>query len=113
MQANATTTVISVMLLDGHWVNNDAGTHGITRLNISNTALTVLVQAFAWCIPSDCNWGSRSGLYTGSPFTIDFNLGTRTDNLLISSNNPTGSQLKVIDVSKSNGSQTYYFHRAF
>lgn len=113
MQANATTTVISVMLLDGHWVNNDAGTRGITRLNISNTALTVLVQAFAWCTPSDCNWGSRSGLYTGSPFTIDFNLGTRTDNLLISSNNPTGSQLKVIDVSKSNGSQTYYFHRAF
>jgi serine/threonine protein kinase len=113
MQANATTTVISVMLLDGHWVNNDAGTHGITRLNISNTALTVLVQVFAWCTPSDCNWGNRSGLYTGSPFTIDFNLGTRTDNLLISSNNPTGSQLKVIDVSKSNGSQTYYFHRAF
>ncbi|MFL5705663.1 MAG: serine/threonine protein kinase, partial [Ktedonobacteraceae bacterium] len=113
MQANATTTDISVMLLDGHWVNNDAGTHGITRLNISNTALTVLVQAFAWCTPNDCNWGSRSGLYTGSPFTIDFNLGTRTDNLLISSNNPTGSQLKVIDVSKSNGSQTYYFHRAF
>jgi serine/threonine protein kinase len=111
--ANATTTITSVMLLDGHWVNNDAGTHGITRLNISNTALTVLVQAFARCTPSDCNWGSRSGLYTGSPFTIDFNLGTHTDNLLISSNNPTGSQLKVIDVSQSNGSQTYYFHRAF
>jgi serine/threonine protein kinase len=112
-QANATATIIRVMLLDGHWANNDASTHGITRLNISNTDLTVIVQAFARCIPSDCNWGIRSGLYTGPPFTIDFNLGTRNDNLLISSNNPDGSQLKVIDISTSNGSQTYYFHRAF
>ncbi|MFL5705079.1 MAG: serine/threonine protein kinase [Ktedonobacteraceae bacterium] len=113
MQANTTATVMRVMLLDGHWVNNDASTHGITRLNISNTGLTVLVQTFAWCTPTDCDWGSRSGLYTGSPFTVDFNLGTRNNHLLISSNNPDGSQLKVIDFSTSNGGQTYYFHRAF
>src|SRR5258708_37761096 len=81
--------------------------------NISNTGLTVIVQAFAWCIPSDCNWGIRSGLYTGSPFTIDFNLGTRNDNLLISSNTPDGSRLKLIDITPPNASHTYSSHSPF
>ncbi len=110
-QANATATVLPATQLSGHWANDDIYSQGLTRLDINNVGLTVIVQAFVACEKNECSWGFRSAHYNGSPLNIDFNLDTRNENLLISLNNADGSQLKVIDISASNGTSTYYFHK--
>jgi serine/threonine protein kinase len=116
-QANANATATAVVLpaaqLSGNWVNNDPNTQGITKLNITNNGLNMTVHAFARCPPSpnDCDWGTQSGPYKGSPFPVVFVVNGSTENLAISQNNTQGTQLKVVDDSSTNGSHTYYFHK--
>jgi len=106
----ATATATTLSQFNGNWVNDDsAQTKGVSRLNITNNSTTISVQAFG-CGTSDCLWGTQSTPYTGTQFTVTFTSNTGSiEQLVISLNNP--QQLKVIDLSSTNGSTTYTFHR--
>ncbi len=108
----ATATATTLAQFNGNWVNDDSGqTKGVSLLNITNTSTTINVQAFGKCGTSDCLWGNQSALYTGSQFTVNFTSNTgSTEQLIISLNNP--QQLKVIDLSSTDGSTTYTFHKS-
>jgi len=112
--AHATATVLPAAQLSGNWTNNDPNTQGITKLNITNKGVDMTVQAFARCPPSpnDCNWGTQSGPYQGSPFPVVFVVNGSTESLAISLNNTQGTQLKVVDNSSTNGTNTYYFSKS-
>ncbi len=96
----------------GNWLNDDSGTSGITRLNITNTGQTLHVHGYGKCTPTDCDWGTRNGAFNGEPFTILFDFGGGlTHQLTITLNNNAGTQLKVVDVGSSSGTHTYTFHK--
>src|SRR6266699_1724167 len=82
---HATATVLPAAQLSGNWTNNDPNTQGITKLNITNKGVDMTVQAFARCPPSpnDCNWGTQSGPYQGSPFPVVFVVNGSTESLAI------------------------------
>jgi hypothetical protein len=59
---------------EGNWVNIDAATHGITRINVTFTCQDQVLNGqpyppgapfhlhlFGKCTPSDCNWGVADG----------------------------------------------------
>jgi serine/threonine protein kinase len=109
--ANATATVLPAAQLSGNWVNPDTTTpQRITRMEITNNGTNISVHAFAACPPTngtpstaECDWGTKSNQYTGSPFKIVFVVNGITHNLAISTQ---GAQLKVID-----GVNTYLFDK--
>ncbi|TME01711.1 MAG: hypothetical protein E6I80_21555, partial [Chloroflexi bacterium] len=110
--ANATATVAPAAALSGNWVNSNSSTKGITTMNITNNGLNMTVQATSNYPTTDCNWGTKSTQYS-SPFTVVFvvsNCGqiTTTETLTISTQGP---QLKVVDASSTNGSNTYLFNK--
>jgi len=41
----------------GLWLNNDAKTRGITKLQISENNEGFIAQAWGRCHPKDCDWG--------------------------------------------------------
>ena len=110
--ANDTATVAPAAALSGNWVNSNSSTKGITTMNITNNGLNMTVQATSNYPTTDCNWGTKSTQYS-SPFTVVFvvsNCGqiTTTETLTISTQGP---QLKVVDASSTNGSNTYLFNK--
>lgn len=42
----------------GAWVNQDAGTRGVTKIIVTRVTNGTTVQAFGSCSPSDCDWGT-------------------------------------------------------
>ena len=44
----------------GHWVNIDAGTRGITRVDIRVDADTIFFHMWGKCHPTDCDWGEET-----------------------------------------------------
>jgi hypothetical protein len=73
----------------GGWVNTDSKSAaiGLTRLVIGTADVTISVRAFTACsvggTPAssvsqsklDCDLGTRTGTYTGDPFSLSFDLG--------------------------------------
>ncbi|HEV2656003.1 MAG TPA: hypothetical protein VGT82_13640, partial [Ktedonobacteraceae bacterium] len=110
-QANATATATTLAQYDGNWVNDDSGqTKGVSRLNITNNGTTISVQAFGKCGASDCLWGTQTTPFTSPQIVVNYTLNTGSlEGLTISLNNP--QQLKVINISTTNGNATYTFHR--
>lgn len=103
--ANATATVLPAAQLSGNWVNPDQNiTQGITKMAITNNGTNVTVHPFSKCSPTDCDWGTKSNKYTGSPFNILFVVNGSTESLAISTQ---GTQLTVVDTSSTNGIHTY------
>ena len=103
--ANATATVLPAAQLSGNWVNADQNiTQGITKMDITNNGTNITVHPFSKCSPTDCDWGTKSNKYTGSPFNILFVVNGSTESLAIS---PQGTQLTVVDTSSTNGTHTY------
>ena len=102
--ANATATVAPAAQLSGNWVNVDSNTLGITKLDITNNGTNITVHPFSKCSPTDCDWGSQSSQYTGSPFKIVFVVNGRSRNLAISTQ---GTQITVVD-----GIHTYLFNNS-
>jgi hypothetical protein len=45
----------------GYWVNIDANTRGITKVDIKVSGNDVTVQAWGQCHPQDCDWGRVRG----------------------------------------------------
>jgi hypothetical protein len=101
--ANATATVAPAAQLSGNWVNDDSNTLGITKMTITNNGTNVTVHAFSKCSPTDCDWGTQSSQYTGSPFKIVFVVNGRSHNLAISTQ---GTQLTVAE-----GIHSYLFSK--
>ncbi|MDQ2888362.1 MAG: serine/threonine protein kinase [Chloroflexota bacterium] len=110
-QANATATATTLTQFNGNWVNDDSGqTKGVSRLNITNNGTTISVQAFGKCGASDCLWGTQTTLFTTPQIIVNYTLNTGSlEALTISLNNP--NQLKVVEVSPTNGNATYTFHK--
>ena len=107
--ANATATVLPAAQLSGNWVNaNQNLTQGITKIDITNNGTKVTVHPFSKCSPADCDWGTKSSEYTGSPFNIVFVVNGSTESLAISRQGP---QLMVVDTSSTNGTHTYLFDK--
>ncbi len=53
--------------LDGAWINADADTRGITRIEISADAAGATIKAWGACSPQDCEWGeARATGYASS-----------------------------------------------
>jgi len=44
--------------LAGTWVNIDANTDSITRLEVKEEADGWTIQAWGKCVPTDCDWGA-------------------------------------------------------
>jgi Tfp pilus assembly protein PilV len=101
--ANATATVAPAAQLSGNWVNVDSNTPGITKMTITNNGTNITVHPYSKCSQTDCNWGTQSSQYTGSPFKITFVVNRRSHNLAISTQ---GTQLKVVE-----GIRTYLFNK--
>ena len=108
--ATATATILPAAQFNGTWNNTDTATTGITRLIITNSGSTISVHAYARCATDtgECDWGTQSGTYNGTPFIVTFKHAKLTDLLAISLR---GSQLEVVDIG-SNGTHTYLFNKA-
>jgi hypothetical protein len=48
--------------LSGVWRNDNPQTRGISKLEIQQTGETVVVRAWATCLPQPCDWGTQKGL---------------------------------------------------
>ncbi len=108
----ATATVQPASQFNGNWVNdNSAQTRGVSRLNITNSGLTIHVQALGKCGTADCLWGTQDVPYRGNQFTATFTSNTGSqERLIISMNNP--NSLQVIDNDLTdNTTQTFTFHK--
>src|SRR2546428_1350640 len=101
--ANATATVAPAAQLSGNWANVDTNTLGITKMTITNNGTNITVHPYSKCPQTDCDWGTQSSQYTGSPFKITFVVNRRSHNLAISTQ---GTQLKVVE-----GICTYLFNK--
>jgi serine/threonine protein kinase len=111
--ANATATVAPAAALSGNWVNpNATDPHVITKLTITNNGTTVSVHGFSNYPTANCDWGTQTNQYTGSPFKIVFVVTTcglnTTESLVI---NTQGTQLMVADNSSLNGNHTYLLNK--
>jgi serine/threonine protein kinase len=108
--ATATATILPATQFNGTWNNTDTATTGITRLIITNSGSTISVHAYTRCATGtgECDWGTQTGTYNGTPFIVTFKHAKLTDLLAISLK---GSQLEVVDIG-SNGAHTYLFNKA-
>jgi len=112
--ATATAQVQPAAAMSGNWVNAnpDPNAKGITKMTITNNGLNVTVHPFSNIPTANCDWGTKSNQYTGSPFKIVFvvNCGTSssTESLAISMQ---GTELSVVDNSSTNGNNTYLFNK--
>ena len=110
--ATATATVQAATQYTGNWVNDDPNTRGDTRLVISNAGLVLTVHGYGACSPTDCDWGTRSGTYTGAPFVILFDFGGGlTHQLSMTLTTSDAMHLQVVDVGSRSGTNTYFFHK--
>jgi hypothetical protein len=110
--ATATATVQAATQYTGNWVNDDPNTRGDTRLVISNAGLILTVHGYGACSPTDCDWGTRSGTYTGAPFVILFDFGGGlTHQLSMTLTTSDAMHLQVVDVGSRSGTNTYFFHK--
>jgi len=96
----------------GTWLNDDPNTIDILKLVISNVGQTLTVHGYGACDPT-CDWGIRSGMFNGEPFTILFTFSDgSTRRLTMTLNNAEGTKLKVVDLDSSIGSSSInFFHR--
>ncbi len=106
--AQQTAQALRFSQYNGNWLNDDANTSGITRLEISNNNATISVHAFAKCPTTDCDWGTKNGTFKNEPFSIPFDLGGgQKHQLTLSKEN---NQLKVVDAGPNNAKANYTFH---
>lgn len=95
------------------WLNNNPNTNGIPELIISVTGTTLTVHGYGACTPTYCDWGTRTGTYTGDPFHILFDFGGGlTHSLSLRLLDSAGSSLQAVDVGSSSGTNTYTFHKS-
>jgi hypothetical protein len=94
----------------GNWYNDDAATSGVTKIFITNSGQTLYVHPYGKCMPTDCDWGTKSQTFNGEPFVISGFPSGGSHQLTITLNNPAGTSLKVMDFNGST-TYTYYFHK--
>lgn len=54
----------------GMWHNVDAKTGGITRIEIGRSGSNLLMHSWGACVPQDCDHGTTSVRFQGSPVTL-------------------------------------------
>ncbi len=62
---------------NGSWKNSDAGTQGVTRLNVRINGNDVSVQAWGQCHPNDCDWGRVRATPYATDVSADIRARTR------------------------------------
>ncbi len=94
-----------------NWINEDAATRGITRLNITASGNTLTIHGYGSCSPTDCDWSTRTVTFNGEPVSVLFDFGGGLSDQLSLSFQLAGRRLKVVDVGSRSGTNIYYFHR--
>ncbi len=95
----------------GTWLNDDSNTGNVTKLTISNAGNSITVHGYGSCHPTDCDWGTRTGTYSGDPFVILFDFGGGLTHQLTMSLDSSNQHLAVIDLGSSSGTLNLTFHR--
>jgi len=54
----------------GLWINIDAATGGITKVEIQAVSNGLSIHPWGSCTPTDCDWGARTFQVNTNPFTI-------------------------------------------
>ncbi len=106
--AEKTAQALRFSQYNGNWLNDDANTSGITRLEISNNNATISVHAFARCPTGECDWGTKNGTFKNEPFSLQFDLGGGQKHQLAFSKD--NNQLKIVDAGPNNVKANYTFH---
>ena len=84
------TGVYYFRLPTGTWVNNDAATRDITRIQIeqqSDGSLTA--HAYGACEPSDCDWNAVPMVLSGDTYVATFHFGFATTTVTLTPGDPT------------------------
>jgi hypothetical protein len=56
--------------MSGHWINANSQTSDITKMDVTQKGDQITVHAWGKCVPSDCDWGSQTGLATSGSASI-------------------------------------------
>ncbi len=94
----------------GTWINDDSNTDSVTKLTMSNAGSSITVHGYGACHPTDCDWGTRTGTYSGEPFVILFDFGGGLTEQLTMSLDSTNQHLTVADLSSSSSTHNLTFH---
>jgi hypothetical protein len=65
------------------WRNVDAGTGGITRIDVSREGSSLAFHAFGACKPTECDWGVVSVPYRNVPITVGYRFSFKTTTLTV------------------------------
>jgi hypothetical protein len=104
---------LRAFLYAGAWINDDPHTTGIPEVLVSVLGTTIGVHGYGACTPTYCDWGTRTGTFTGDPYHVLFDFGGGlTDNLSLSLLTSAGTSLQVIDIGSASGTNTYTFHKS-
>ncbi len=99
----------------GHWRNTNHHTDNLTRADISFAGFNhVTVHAFGQCHPSDCDWGTETGVFQhgmGGTVRVTFNSGFSITKLVF--HNAPGDRLSYdmhVDFTDHSGRASYDRH---
>jgi hypothetical protein len=102
--------------LVGTWVNQDANTRGITKVEVTGTPGNYQIRTFGQCSPTDCDWGNSSLITYGSSVsdtthnygTTTYNPGFATTNLTLESSGGTLTVNSFTRFTDNSGRQNYH-----
>jgi hypothetical protein len=92
------------------WVNNDPNTRGISRLGITVADQAITVHGYGNCVPTECDWNTRTVTYSGAPVVVLFDNGNGLTHKLSMTLDAAGKSLTVIDQGSASGTHTDFFH---
>jgi hypothetical protein len=99
----------------GHWRNTDPHTDNLTRADIEFMGFNhVRVHAFGQCHPTDCDWGTQTGVFEhgmGGTVRVEFDSGFSDTRLVL--HNAPGDQLSYdmhVDFTDRSGRAPYDRH---
>lgn len=99
----------------GHWRNSDPHTDNLTRADINFMGFNhVRVHAFGQCHPTDCDWGTETGVFEhgmGGTVRVEFDSGFSNTRLVF--HNAPGDHLSYdmhVDFTDHSGRPSYDRH---
>jgi len=80
-------------LFSGVWRNDNPETRGISKLEIQQTGDTVLVRAWATCLPQPCDWGTQKGVFGLNSASITWDQGFVLRKMILT---PDAGRLRMV-----------------
>jgi len=100
---------------DGNWVNDNATSGGAARFFTTTANNMITVHGYGQCGGGECDWGTKTGTFTGDPFAFVFPaIGSLSAiNVSMSFTDDTRTHLKVVWSDGAAGTHTETFHRRY